>query len=80
HPWYLGGIIFIWSAADKVYPSTLITACIVSAYFVIGSLLEERKLQKKFGQAYEDYQKDVSMLIPVKWLQEQLKRRTTGDN
>lgn len=80
HPWYLGGIIFIWSAADKMYPSTLMTACIVSAYFVIGSLLEERKLQEKFGQPYEDYQKEVSMLLPVKWLQDQLRRRTTRGN
>ncbi|MBT8359997.1 MAG: isoprenylcysteine carboxylmethyltransferase family protein [Deltaproteobacteria bacterium] len=80
HPWYLGGIIFIWSAADNVYPSTLITACIVSAYFVIGSFLEERKLHEKFGQPYEDYQKEVSMLFPVKWLQGQLKIRTTRGN
>ena len=76
HPWYLGGIIFIWSALDNMYPSPLITASIVSAYFVIGTLLEERKLLEKYGQAYANYQKEVSMLFPVKWVQDQLGRIT----
>jgi len=67
HPWYLGGIICIWSASEKMYTSTLITACIVSGYFVVGTLLEERKLLEKYGQAYGYYQQEVSMLLPVKW-------------
>lgn len=68
HPWYLGGILFVWSAAEVLYPSTVITAVILSGYFVTGTILEERKLVRKFGDSYRVYQHDVSMLFPVKWL------------
>lgn len=68
HPWYLGGILFVWSAAKVFYPSTVIAAGIISGYFVVGTILEERKLVKHFGDAYRTYQQRVPMLFPVKWL------------
>ena len=66
HPWYTGGIIIIWSS--DIYLSTLLNNIVVSAYFVIGSFLEERKLLHDFGDKYREYQKHVSMLVPYKWL------------
>ena len=68
HPWYLGGILMIWSVPKDFFLSTVITAAILSGYFLVGSLLEERKLVKHFGEAYRAYQQDVSMLFPVKWV------------
>ena len=64
HPWYLGGIILVWSVPENFYPSTMITGSVISAYFLIGISLEERKLVRCFGESYRAYQRDVSMLIP----------------
>ncbi len=68
HPWYLGGILFVWSAAKVLYPSTVIAAAIISGYFVVGTILEEQKLVKQFGDSYRFYQQSVPMLFPYKWL------------
>lgn len=68
HPWYLGGILFVWSAAKVFYPSTVIAAVMISGYFVIGTILEERKLVRQFGDSYRTYQQRVPMLFPFKWL------------
>jgi methanethiol S-methyltransferase len=73
HPWYTGGIILIWSC--DIYLSTLLNNIVVSAYFVIGSFLEERKLLLDFGDKYREYQRHVSMLVPYKWLMAKLKER-----
>lgn len=67
HPWYLGGVLMIWSLPKEFFASTVITAVILSGYFFVGTILEERKLVKHFGETYRAYQRDVSMLFPVKW-------------
>jgi protein-S-isoprenylcysteine O-methyltransferase Ste14 len=51
-----------------MYVSTLIVNCILTIYLIIGTILEERKLVLVMGDAYRDYQKRVSMLIPCKWI------------
>jgi protein-S-isoprenylcysteine O-methyltransferase Ste14 len=66
HPWYTGGILIIWSS--DIYLSSLLDNIVVSAYFVVGAFLEERKLLLDFGDKYREYQKNVSMLVPYKWL------------
>ena len=66
HPWYTGGIMIIWSS--DIYLSSLLNNIVISVYFVIGAFLEERKLLLEFGEQYRVYQKNVSMLIPYKWL------------
>jgi protein-S-isoprenylcysteine O-methyltransferase Ste14 len=48
---------------------------VISAYFIIGTILEERKLLLEFGERYREYQKNVSMFIPYKWL----KTKIAGD-
>jgi methanethiol S-methyltransferase len=72
HPWYTGAIIAFW--ARDISPLTCLINIIISAYFVIGTILEERKLVLEFGERYRKYQKNVSMFIPYKWL----KAKITG--
>ena len=68
HPWYLAAIIFVWIWYREMYVSTLIVNSILTIYFIIGTILEERKLVLEIGDAYRDYQKRVSMLFPTKWI------------
>lgn len=68
HPWYLGAIIFIWVFNKNIYLSTLIINIILTIYLIVGTYLEERKLLAICGDRYKNYQKRVSMLIPVKWV------------
>jgi len=37
----------------------------MTAYFVIGSRLEERKLVREFGENYRRYQQSVPALMPL---------------
>ena len=66
HPWYTASIMVIW--ARDISLSTLLINIVISTYFVIGTILEERKLFLEFGENYREYQKNVSMFIPYKWL------------
>lgn len=68
HPWYLGGLILLWTLLPEYYISSVLTAVILSFYFIIGSHLEEIKIIKEYGKEYREYQSEVSMLIPIKWL------------
>lgn len=70
HPWYTGGIMIIWSS--DIFLSTLLYNIVISIYFVIGAFLEERKLLLEFGERYREYQNNVSMFIPYKWLKAKL--------
>ena len=65
HPWYTASILVIW--AGDISLSTLLINIVISAYFVVGTILEERKLLLEFGERYREYQKNVSMFIPYKW-------------
>jgi hypothetical protein len=42
----------------------LTTFILLSLYFYIGSICEERRLLVEFGQAYQVYQRQVPRLIP----------------
>ncbi len=66
HPWYTTGILIVW--ARDMSLSALLINSIISAYFVVGTLLEEHKLLRVFGASYRRYQQQVSMFIPFKWL------------
>ena len=72
HPWYFGVFLLIW--ASDISLRELIINLILSAYLVIGTLLEERKLVLEFGNKYKEYQRQVSMFIPLKWLESKLDR------
>lgn len=66
HPWYTGGILIVW--ARPLDLAAILTNLIINVYFVVGAILEERKLMVQFGEQYKDYQERVSMLFPVKWV------------
>jgi len=66
HPWYLATILLIW--ARQMDASVLFVNVILTSYLIVGTVLEEKKLIREFGEKYEAYQDRVSMLIPFKWL------------
>jgi protein-S-isoprenylcysteine O-methyltransferase Ste14 len=66
HPWYLAVFIFLWTSDLNVAAITV--NLVLSAYLIVGTLLEERKLVIEFGEEYRRYQGRVSMFIPLKWL------------
>ncbi len=67
HPWYALGLLLLWTR-DMNAPM-LVSALAVTAYFVLGSRLEERKLEAHFGTAYGDYRQRVPGLLPLPWRQ-----------
>jgi len=70
HPWYSGGICLIW--ARHLDTATLLTNLVLTTYFIVGAVLEERKLTTQFGLEYQDYCRRVSMLAPLKWIERKL--------
>ncbi len=66
HPWYVAVFILIWT--DELNAAVITVNVVLSAYLVVGTLLEERKLLIEFGEAYKRYQERVSMFIPLKWV------------
>ena len=52
--------------------STILINMVISIYFMIGAVLEERKLVIEFGEKYREYQRTVSMLFPWRWLKERI--------
>jgi protein-S-isoprenylcysteine O-methyltransferase Ste14 len=65
HPWYSGGILIVW--ARPLDPAAILTNLVICGYFVVGAILEERKLEAQFGRQYTEYRHRVSMLFPARW-------------
>jgi protein-S-isoprenylcysteine O-methyltransferase Ste14 len=72
HPWYTASIIIIW--VGDISLSTFLINIVLTLYFVVGTILEERKLLLQYGERYREYQKNVSMFIPYKWLKAKILR------
>ncbi len=68
HPWYLAAILLVWTGDRSINTAGLITNTVLTAYLIVGTLLEERKLLIEFGEEYHEYRRRVSMLLPIKWL------------
>lgn len=66
HPWYSGGMALVWGfgAITDVY---LLTRTILTAYLLIGALLEEKRLAAELGERYRVYRRTVPMLLPRPW-------------
>jgi protein-S-isoprenylcysteine O-methyltransferase Ste14 len=69
HPLYFGTIVLI-AGLNLISPEVklALTSLLVIGYLYIGTLWEEKKLISEFGQDYKDYKREVSMLIPLKWM------------
>jgi len=64
HPLLLGFMIAFW-AAPTMTQGHLAFALITTVYMLVAIQLEERDMVGVFGDTYRQYQKDVSMIIPV---------------
>lgn len=62
HPLYFGVILFIWCQTFRM--TDIIVNVVLTAYIIIGTRLEEKKLVLEFGDVYTKYQHKVPMLIP----------------
>ena len=67
HPLYVGWFFAFWMTPTMTF-AHLLFAVATTAYILIAIRFEERDLVREFGSSYEDYRRDVPMLIPfTKW-------------
>ncbi len=62
HPWYFFCLVLIWTR--DMDAATLVSASMMTLYFIAGSRLEERKLVCYHGDVYRRYMARVPGLIP----------------
>jgi protein-S-isoprenylcysteine O-methyltransferase Ste14 len=66
HPLYTTSLIVLYLASPMSL-NWLSFAISCHVYFFIGSIFEERKLVREFGDAYRQYQQRVPRLVPRPW-------------
>jgi protein-S-isoprenylcysteine O-methyltransferase Ste14 len=77
HPIYLFTIIlFLSDPVMRLFQLYLVFWLIL--YFYVGSVFEERRLVRIFGQQYMDYQRRVDRLFPLEWLFKKLTYSSPG--
>ncbi len=65
HPWYFLALLILWSRDQ--YLNQSVFYALATAYLMVGSRLEERKLVRQYGDVYRDYQQKVPALFPLPW-------------
>ena len=62
----LGWIIAFW-ATPHMSVGHLVYAIGTTVYILIAIKFEERDLVNFLGEAYENYRREVSLLLPLRW-------------
>lgn len=78
HPWYFVALVVVWTR--DMDSATLVSAIAITLYFLVGSRLEEARLERALGTPYREYRKRVPGLIPLPWkrLDADTARRLSG--
>lgn len=64
HPLYFFSLLFLWLTPYMTV--NLLTAFVLfTIYFYVGSIYEEKRLLKEFGEVYREYRRHVPRLIPM---------------
>lgn len=63
HPLYFLSILFMFMN-PVMTERWLLLACLATLYFMIGALIEEKRLEKEFAEEYIRYRKQVPFIVP----------------
>lgn len=66
HPLYFFSLMILWLSPVLTWQGLIFNG-VVTLYFWIGSIYEERRLAETFGLAYQRYRRQVPRLLPLKW-------------
>ena len=66
HPLYFFMMIMIWASPDLTIDRLLFNV-LWTIWIIIGTVLEEHDLIDVFGDEYREYQKRVSMFVPLRF-------------
>jgi len=64
HPLYLLSILFM-ILNPVMTVRWLLLSCMATLYFMLGALIEEKRLRKEYGETYIRYREQVPFIVPL---------------